>query len=104
MGKSPQAVSELELKIGVMIRERYTETLASALSPDNKKILDEWMDTKISYLIADTVSISKIEVRTQSVVFLFGKKFEKVKTLLSILEKHGAAGNTEMFSELLYLI
>ena len=104
MEKSPGVISELEQKIGDMIRERYTETLGAELSPDYKKVLDEWMDSKIRHLLADTVSISKIEVRTHSVVFLFGKKFEKVKMLIHILEKHEAIGNTEMFSELLYLI
>jgi acetolactate synthase small subunit len=104
MEKPQQEFSELELKIGNMIRERYTETISTELSPEYKTILDEWMDTKIRFLIADTVSISKIDVRTHSVVLLFGKKFEKVKILINILEKYQVMENTEMFSELLYLI
>lgn len=98
------SITEMENKVRETIHEKYLETLKSELSADFRTALDEWMDTEIRRLLANTVSIPKIEVRSHSVVILFGKKFDKVKMLVRILEKHGLNENAEAFAELLYLL
>ncbi|OHD55112.1 MAG: hypothetical protein A2Y33_01005 [Spirochaetes bacterium GWF1_51_8] len=104
MSKNPQVFSELEMKIGGAIRERYTDTLEAELSPEQKKVLDEWMDVEIRHLLASSVSISKLEIRTASVVLMFGKKFEKVKEILRIMHDHELTENSELFGRLLGLL
>ncbi|NPV02692.1 MAG: hypothetical protein HPY53_15065 [Brevinematales bacterium] len=97
-------ITEMEDKVRETIHEKYLETLKSELSGDFRKVLDEWMDTEILRLLANTVSIPNIEVRSHSVVILFGKKFDKVRLLIRIMEKHGLNENTDAFAELLYLL
>ena len=103
MDKTPRTFKELESNIGTIIREKYMETLDQELSPDYRKALEEWMDTEIRHLLVATESISKIDLRTKSVVLLFGKKFEKIKELVRILEDYELSGNKELFSRILRL-